>query len=379
MNPIQRLLTRLLAVVFGLTLVTACSPGAGLDALRPATVGPDRWEMFALFGDALNLPRGAPVKLGGVVVGQVVDIAPQDYRARVKLAIDDEVEVPTDSQFRLRYTTGLGEVYVEVTPGRQQGFKEGATIDTTRTSSAPTVEDTLASASLLVNGGGLGQIQTIVHELNDALSGRVGATKSMLNQTDEFLAQILDSTGEIDRLLRSLRGAATTLNRRERTIDRALQEIRPAARSLERSTEDLAKLLRRTDSMAVTADRLVTRTRGDLTVVVNELGPVLEELVAIEGRLIPSLDMLADFARKIDAASPTDYLNLKFSLRVDSPSTDDGPGGSPVPELPLPPLPLPDISIPPLTSGLDPSLFNTPKPSLASQLESLVSGSGGRR
>lgn len=375
-----RLVARVLAAVLGLALVTACSPGDGLGAMRPASVGADRWEMSAVFDDALNLPRGATVKLGGVVIGQVVGIEAADYRAKVKMAIDDEVKIPADSRFRLRYTTGLGEVYVDITPGRRQALKDGAFVDTAATSVAPTVEDSLASASLLVNGGSLGQIQTIVHELNDALTGRVGATKGMLTQTDNFLAQVLDSTGEIDRLLRSLRGASVTLNRRERTIDRALHEIRPAARSLERSTDDLARLLRRTDSMAVTADRLVTRTRSDLTVVINELGPVLEELVGIEGRLVPSLDMLADFAHKIDAASPTDYLNLKFSLRVDNPSTGDGPGGSPIPDLPLPPLPLPDITLPNLPQGPDPSLFNAPEPDLLSQLESLSSlWSGGER
>lgn len=317
------------ALVAGLLVATtfsACNPMGSFDSVRPAAVAADQWRMSAMFDDALNLPLGAPVKLGGVVVGKVVAIDPESYKAKVSMAIDDEVELPSDSQFRLRYTTGLGEVFVEVSPGRRQPLREGASVDTTVTSAAPTVEDSLASASMLVNGGSLGQIQTIVHELNTVLTGRVDATKGMLNETDRFLGQVLQSTKQVDRVLTSLRGASTTLNKREQTINRALREIRPAARALDESTADLAKLLRRTDRMAVTADRLVKRTRDDLTLVMNQLGPVLEELVAIAGRLIPGLDIVSAFARRMDAASPTDYLNLKFRLKVDNPSLNDDQG-----------------------------------------------------
>ena len=344
------------SLALGASVLAGCSSGGAVESLRPASVGDDQWRLDALFGDALNLPEGAPVKLGGVVVGKVVDIAPEDYRARVQMALDDGVRVPADSRFRLRYTTALGEVYVDVTPGRGEPLTDGDTVDTTRTATAPTVEDSLASASLLVNGGSLDQVQTIVHELNDALSGRVGATKGMLDETDRFLAEVLASTDQIDRVLVALRNASVTLNRREETIDKALREIGPAAQSLDRSTEDLARLLRRTDSMAVTADRLVHRTRDDLTLVVTELGPVLEELLGIEDRLVPSLDMLVEHAELLDAASPTDYLNLKFLLHVDNPSASDGPGGGLVPggepdgpslDLPLPGLPdLPLLELP---------------------------------
>ena len=314
------------AVLLAVPVLAGCSAGGAVDSLRPASVGDDQWRLSALFGDALNLPEGAPVKLGGVVVGKVVAIEPADYQARVEMAIDDGVQVPADSSFRLRYTTGLGEVYVDVTPGRGKALRDGATVDTAVTSTAPTVEDSLASASLLVNGGSLAQVQTIVSELNTALGGRVSATKGMLGETDRFLGQVLASTREIDRLLGSLNDASATLNRRERTINRALREIRPAARSLDRSTEDLARLLRRTDAMAVTADRLVTRTRDDLTLVLEELGPVLEEVLGIEDRLVSSLDGLARFAELMDAASPTDYLNLKFLMSMDNPSFNDGSG-----------------------------------------------------
>lgn len=314
---------RLVAALVGLGLLVACVValrGSDLGReLRPGAVGPDRWRLSVVFEDALNLAIGAPVKVDGVVAGSVVEIAPADYRARVELAVDDEVELPEGSLFRLRYTTALGELYVDVDPaGHGAPLTDGAVVDGPSASTAPTVEDTLASASLLVNGGSLGQVQTIVAELNDAIDGRVATARGALTQTDEFLRQVLLSTRQIDRVLESMNGAARTLRNRRDTIAAALRDIRPAARALTENTQGLARLLRRSDSLAVTADDLVRRTRSDLTVVVEELGPVLDAVLAEQGRIVPGLDRIKRFAELMDRAAPGDYLNLYFALHVDA-------------------------------------------------------------
>ena len=43
-----------------------------------------------------------------------------------------------------------------------------------RTGATPEVEEVLGALSLLLNGGGLEQIKTIIHELDQALSGHTG-------------------------------------------------------------------------------------------------------------------------------------------------------------------------------------------------------------
>ncbi|MDF9715389.1 MCE family protein [Nocardioides sp. ChNu-153] len=323
-RPLRRGTTALVAVTAVAMAAAGCSR---VDNLRPTAAGADRYQLTASFSDALNLPDGATVKVDGVQVGKVVKIEPDDYRARVTMAIDDDIEIPSTSRFRLRYTTALGEVYVEITPsGEGELLAEGDTVDDASTAVAPSVEDALASASLLVNGGNLGQIQTIVSELNTALDGRVGATQSLLEQTDIFLAEALASTQEIDRVLDALSAASATLDAREETINAALRDLRPAAQTLTENTDDLAALLRSADALAITADDLVVRTREDLVLIVDELGPVLDTVLAAEGELLPALDDLATFSATLDDRTPTDYLNLYFKLRVDSVLTSPLPG-----------------------------------------------------
>lgn len=302
--------------VLASVLLGSCS---ATEPLRPSAVGDDHYTVSAIYDDALNLADGAPVKLRGVVVGKVVEIKPDDYRARVVMAIEDDVDLRADAAFRLRYTTALGELYVDATPGSADTpLAQGDVVEGPGTSTAPTVEDSLASASLLVNGGGLAQIDTIVTELNQALSGRADVTKSLLANTDEFLRQTLLSTRQIDRVLVSLRNASGTLDARQTTINRALRQIRPAAKTLTDNTDELARLLRSADGLAVTADGLVRETRGDLTSVVDQLGPILEELLTAREELAPGLRTLSTFGKRMDAAVPGDFLNLYFALSVDS-------------------------------------------------------------
>lgn len=343
-------MTRLLATVAALVLGVVLAGCSLTEPLRPAAAGDDQWQLSAVFEDALNLPQGAPVKVGGVPVGKVVDIAPDDYRAKVTMAIDDDTTLRDGTRFRLRYTTALGELYVEVTPAEDgAALADGDVVEGRDVFTAPTVEDTLASASLLVNGGSLGQVQTIVTELNNALDGRVDSARGLLTETDRFLVEALDSTREIDRVLRSLSDASRLLDRRERTVNRALSDLRPAAKVLTDNTDDLARLLRASDRMAVVTDRLVRRTRDDLTTIVRELGPVLDELLAVEEQVIAGLDATNEFAVDVDRDAPTDYLNLYFLLHLDEAlaTIPDPPGPGEPPDVPGPPdLPLPELPEP---------------------------------
>ena len=53
------------------------------------------------------------------------------------------------------------------------------------TDTAPTVEDALSQASLLVNGGGLGDLQTVTEELNNVLGGREHAYAACLGDQEQ--------------------------------------------------------------------------------------------------------------------------------------------------------------------------------------------------
>ena len=83
-------------------------------------IGGDSYELKARFGTIGQLRASAPVKIGGVVVGQVADIQldPVKFDSIVILAIDNKIkDLPADTSAGI-FTSGLlGESYVGLQPG----------------------------------------------------------------------------------------------------------------------------------------------------------------------------------------------------------------------------------------------------------------------
>lgn len=367
------------AALVGLLLTAGCSTTLEDLPLPGTGVAGETVELELELADALNLARGAVVKVDGVDSGRVQDVGVEDFTARATVLVESSARVRRGATVRLRYTTPLGELFVDVDnpePGSPRAgalLADGDVVALRDTSTAPTVEDTLAQASLLVNGGGLDQLGTLTEELNAALGGREATARRLLDRTRRFLAGVDAATGDLDRALRALDRVATTLRDRERTVDRALRDVAPAARVLRRSTDDLTSLLAEIERFAAAAGETVRVTRADLLQVVEQLGPVLDELGRNEATYGPSLDSLVAAAAVAERVVPGDYGNIRLDLALDTivlplpvpvPGVPEQPG---LPGAPLPPLPVPGL--PPL-----PGLTGLPGLPLLSGLERPVEG-----
>lgn len=294
-------------------------PGTGVSG--------DTIELNADFHDALNLAEGAPVKVNGVDSGKVTGITVDHYTAHVTMDVRTDAEIRDGATARLRYTTPLGELFIDVTnPTTGKSLHDGDTLGLHDTETAPTVEDALAQASLLINGGGLDQLRIITDELNKALGGNEGNVRGLLDRASTFLTQANSTTRSIDAVLTSLNSLSQTLNARKDTINRAMRQIRPAAAVLRRATPGFTKLLQAVERFSGAANSTVNATRTQLLNLLSEVQPVLAELSSNSGRfdaMLRSIEQAADAARQ---AVPGDYLNITLDLHLDG-ITGSGPLG----------------------------------------------------
>jgi phospholipid/cholesterol/gamma-HCH transport system substrate-binding protein len=324
---------RTLALLGGalvLALVAGCGPGLADLPLPGSGVSGDTVEVKVELDDALNLARGAPVRVNGVASGKVREVTTHDFKAVAVLDVRTSAEMRETATARLRYTTPLGELFVEVTnPDHGALLRNGAVLPLDRTSTAPTVEDALASASLLVNGGGLSQLQTVTTELNAALGGREGTVRELMQRADTFLGQANATTADLDRALTALATVSQVLRANRATIRAALTDIRPAARVLRRNTPGLTRLLATLAEFSGTANDVVGATRAQVLQMLRQVSPVLDEFLANRDTLRPSLEALVSLNRNINAAIPGDYANMKLEMQMDKvtmPSILGAPG-----------------------------------------------------
>ena len=109
-------------------------------------------------------------------------ISTSNFQADLTLDIKTSVRLPVGTTAQVRFDDPLGDEYILL-----QGPRSPPTAtadDSSRflapgaahpreldTSTAPSVEDTFGALSLVLNGGGINQLQTIIGELNDTFNG----------------------------------------------------------------------------------------------------------------------------------------------------------------------------------------------------------------
>lgn len=238
----------------GIILSTVVAAGSScsltLDKLPLPTgsVPGDTYTIDAVFENALNLPYKAKVKVGGSDVGVVEEIVPRNFTAVVTMRIRSDVELPANSTAELRQATPLGDVFVAMSKPRdgQGKLADGDTLPIERTSAGATVEDLLVAVSMLVNGGGLNQLQRIVNELDLAFRGRGPQIGHLIAQLSDGLGGLQARTVEIDRFLGEFDETIATLNARKAelggVIDSFPQFIGTLAENNQAIGDDLAKV-----------------------------------------------------------------------------------------------------------------------------------------
>lgn len=296
----------------------------GVDLPGGADLGDDPYTVTIQFADVADLVPQSLVKVADVSVGSVSDIRvdPTTWNALVTVKVNRGVTLPGNSRATVRATSLLGEKFVELAPPTQGAtgtLRDGATIPIAATGRAAEVEEVLGALSMLLNGGGVGQIKTISTELNKALSGNEPEIRSLLTNLDTLVGTLDAHKSEITRALDSINRLAATLADRRGQIADALQQLGPGIQELSDQREQLVDMLKALDRLSGVATDVVDRGRDDLVADLRALQPTLAKLAESGQNLPNSLEMLGTFPFT-DAAVPAfagDYANLYIRADLD--------------------------------------------------------------
>ncbi|WP_158842162.1 MCE family protein [Saccharothrix deserti] len=315
---------RLLALGFVLVL-TGCSaiPSAyELPLPGGADLGDRPYRVTVEFDDVLDLVPHAGVKVDDVPVGKVEDIALSEdgSTALVRVAVRGDVLLPANAFAWLRQSSLLGEKYVELAAPDERSASplvDGAVIPVTRTNRNPEVEEVFGALSMLLNGGGIAQIQDISRELSAALSGNEAAVKSLLSTMDSFVGALDSHKGEITRALDGMDKLASSLEARKADIGEVLDGLEPGLRVLHEQRGQLVGLLNALRDLSDVAVDTVNRSRDDLVADLRALEPTLRRLAESGQNLPQSLELLLTFPftdAVLDGVKG-DYLNTYLTLK----------------------------------------------------------------
>ncbi|MGA6166651.1 MCE family protein [Amycolatopsis magusensis] len=362
---------RTAAALAGALLLTGCGEFAGMYATPlpgGADLGDHPFRLSVQFTDVLDLVPQAAVKVADVPIGRVEEITLSEdtHYAVVKIVVNGEVVLPANAGAELRQSSLLGEKFVELSApsaAEQVGARlgEGAVIPLAKTNRNPEVEEVLGALSLLLNGGGVEQLQTISEELTNALSGNEADIRALLSRVDRIATELDGHKGEIVRAIDGLNRLSSTLAAQTDDLQVALDDLAPGLQVVTTQRDQLVGMLQSLDKLSEVAVGTVDASRDDLIADLRALEPTLEKLAEAGQNLPTALKILPTypFPDAAGAVVKGDYANVRarVDLNLDSLvqnflnssqppiALPQNPSVPPPPSLPLPTAP-PPLGVP---------------------------------
>jgi len=314
--------------------LTGCGDWRGLNSVPlPGVqgVGPGAFTVQAQMPDVDNIEQNSRVRVGDVNVGTVTKIERQGWHALVTMQLNRDVELPANATATLGQTSLLGSLHIELAPPKdappQGKLHEGSLIPLASSGKYPSTEQTLSAIALLLNGGGIGNIQDITDALSIAFTGREDDLRSLIEQLDKAIGYLDDQKDDIIAAADSLNNLVGQFAAQKPVVDKALKTIPDALAVLKDQRNNLSDALSQLGKFSALAADSVNQTREALVQELKDLGPVLQSLADSGPALTRALSFLPTFPFPKETLTNWmrgDYANLTLILDLTLSRIDQG-------------------------------------------------------
>jgi len=330
--PRRRLPALLVLLILGVSLL-GCGQWRGVNSLPlPGTVGGGEgsFEVQAQLPDVATVQQNSRVRVGDTTVGNVTKVERQGWHALVTMQLGGDVELPANSTVKVGQTSLLGSMHIELAPpeGAPEAgrLSQGSLIPLESAGAYPSTEQTLASLSVVLNGGGLGQLQEVNQSLNKAFAGREDSIRNLITQLDTFITRLNDQSADIITATERLNDLTGQVADQREVVDTALQTIPQALGVLNDQRQQLVDALTGIGRFSAVATNAVNQSRDSLVANLHNIGPVLKSLADAGPALTRSMSYLLTYPwpnetmpnwMRGDYANLTGVIDLTLS-RLDS-------------------------------------------------------------
>ncbi|WP_430335723.1 MCE family protein [Rhodococcus sp. ACT016] len=296
--------TRVAGVAAGvcvLALATGCGGIYSVPLPGGADIGSDPMRVKIEFDDVLDLVPQSTVKVDGVPVGRVesIEVASDGWTAQVDTLVNSSVDLPANAVAEVQQSNLLGEKFIAISAPEHnpssQRLASGDTIPVDRTRHATDIEQVLGAMSLLLNGGGVAQLQPIVSELEKALDGRETKVRGLLEQANTLIAGLEEQRNSITRALDGLDTLSTRVSDQTGKLEKILDELPEGVNILAEQRPQLVQMLSQVDRLGQVGTDVINQSKDNLIADLRALRPTLQQLGAATPDIITSAPIVPTF------------------------------------------------------------------------------------
>ncbi|WP_117433406.1 virulence factor Mce family protein [Mycobacterium marinum] len=324
MRAVSRRAWQGLALLMVALVLSSCGWRGISNVAIPGAPGTGKgaYTVYVQVPDTLAINGNSKVMVADVPVGSIRNIQLKNWVATLTLGIDQGVKLPKNSLAKIGQTSLLGSQHVELAAPpnpSSQLLKNGDTIPLKNSSAYPNTEQTLASISLILRGGGIPNLEVLQNEVYDIFHGRGDQIRGFLTRLDTFTRQLNEQRDDITHAIDSTNRLMAYVGGRADVVDRALTDLPPLIKHFADTRDLLINAVNSVGQLSDVTGRYLSEARGNLHTDLQSLQCPLKELGRGSQYLIGALKLILTQPFDIDAVPKIfrgDYQNVSATLDV---------------------------------------------------------------
>ncbi|SFA61542.1 phospholipid/cholesterol/gamma-HCH transport system substrate-binding protein [Rhodococcoides kroppenstedtii] len=226
-------------------------------------------DWTADFTSASGLGAGDAVRVAGVTVGSVSDVAVIDDHARVSFDLEDDYRVTDVTRAVVRYENLVGDRFLELQDGSGPAAPpRDRVIPVERTSPALDLDRLLGGFRPLFDGLDPEEVNRLSTQLISVLQGQGGTVAAVLDRIAALTSTLADRDEAIGRVVDNLRTTLGTLSARQTELRDTVENTRSLVAGLAADADPW-----------VNAVAAVGDSTGSLAGALGDVGPPLDVAV----------------------------------------------------------------------------------------------------
>ena len=291
--------------------------------------GDGSYVVYVQVPDTLAINGNSKVMVADVAVGSIRSIDLRDWVATMKLGLKKGVKLPKNALAKIGQTSLLGSQHVELLAPPNPSpelLKNGDTIPLKNSSAYPSTEQTLASLSMILRGGGIPNLEVLQNEVFDIFHGRGEQIRAFLGKLDTFTDQLNQQRDDITHAIDSTNRLLTYVGGRNDVLERVLTDIPPLLKHFADTKNLLINAVDSVGRLSQVTDQYLSGARSNLHTDLESLQCPLRELGRSSPYLIGALKLILTQPFDIDTVPKLfrgDYINVSLTLDLTFSSVDN--------------------------------------------------------
>ncbi|MFI6103233.1 MCE family protein [Streptomyces sp. NPDC051310] len=284
----------------------------------------------AVFSDVTSLEEGDDIRVAGVRVGEVEEIAIKDRTlAEVTFTVTEDRPLLAGTGAVIRYRSLVGQRYIALTEGAGDGTRlpPGGTIPLSRTQPALDLNALLNGFKPLFAALSPKDVNQLATEIVKTLQGEGGTVNSLLAHTASLTTTLADRDRLIGSVIDNLNTVLATLDQRGARFSGLIEQLQRVISGLSADRKPIGESLVSINDLTEATSGLLEDARPPLKADIAELteltGTLNENEKTVEGVLKRLPNKLDKLTRTASYGSWFNFYLCDFDGRIVLPKTEE--------------------------------------------------------